>query len=123
MTTKRLLPLIAALSTLVIAIVGCSQGVDEDAWRVEAESHWRYSGANIDDAWWERHKQIMYDTCEDDDFTFGYFAALTWEDQNLTTTRSLRTGVKHACPSRLDELDDHFLDFGGIAGLERVREE
>lgn len=84
---------------LSLSAAGCGQDVDEDAWRADVEEE---QGQAVGD--WPTYRDVWVRTCEGSETGFGLFIATALDGGY--TLDSLRLNVRHACPDRLDELEE-----------------
>lgn len=104
-SSMRKLIRITGLVIVGLLLTGCGNQVDEEAWRADVESD---IGHSISD--WPTYRDAWVDNCGAGDSEFGLFVAASMDAG--TSEGEARTNIRHACPDRLETLEDALAGMG-----------
>lgn len=101
--------LLALALVAALALAGCSDAeheVDEGAWRTDL------AAAGVTPVDWDEYRAATEDMCESDRLDLQVAAN---RDARITD-RAMLVDFEHACPGRVDELEDAMAEVDGASG-------
>jgi hypothetical protein len=100
---------VTVAAALLFLLTGCS-GYDETAHRSAAAE--ALGVDELDNDTWADIRDLAQETCDGDEKTFAYAAAMSADGDDPERALGLRrVNVEHVCPDRLGELDELIAGF------------